>query len=61
MTPPQMIAMMVTLTSFIVALVITCIFCLLDTLEKKECHHFCKICKHKDICDYYQNKKHPLQ
>lgn len=57
MSPAPMIAVMVVLIACAVAILISTIFGLLDLFEKKNCSHFCKICKYKKICDYYQNKK----
>ena len=61
MTPATMIAVMVILVAFLVALVITAIFCVIDTFYLKNCHHLCFFCKYKHRCDWYENKKHPLQ
>lgn len=57
MTPPPMIALMVCIVACIIALIISVLFVLLDHFEKKHCSHFCRTCKYKNICDYYQNKK----
>ena len=57
MTSPNMIAVMVILVALFVAIIITVAFVVLDRFEKKNCSHFCKLCKYKKKCDYYLNKK----
>lgn len=57
MTPAPMIAVMVIIIACTIGIIITMIFGILDHFEKKNCSHFCKVCKYRHKCDYYQNKK----
>lgn len=61
MTSAPMIAVTVILIACIVAILIAMIFSILDTLEKKNCSHFCHICKYRNICDWYNYKRKKLK